>query len=56
MIFAASSNGNFGFYFDIKTVKVCHAGSRTVDVAFPDGLDKHLAHGDTLGACEKLKW
>ncbi len=54
------SQGNFGWYIDINTVKVCHTGPggnpHTVDVAFPDGLDKHLAHGDTLGACEKLKW
>jgi uncharacterized membrane protein len=53
-----TANGTFGWYVDVKTVKVCHAAPgnptrrRTIEVSFPKGLDEHLAHGDTLGACE----
>jgi uncharacterized membrane protein len=47
-----------GWYFDMPKVKVCHIPSgnspkaRTIEVAFPEGLDDHLSHGDTLGACQ----
>jgi uncharacterized membrane protein len=52
-----SNFGTFGWVLDITSVKVCHSprgnpgGMRTKEVAFPEGLDAHLAHGDTLGAC-----
>jgi uncharacterized membrane protein len=48
-----SSNGGFGWYVDLSTVTMCHEGTRTVSVAFPERMDKHLAHGDTLGACPR---
>lgn len=54
----ASVNGSFAWYVDIEQVRVCHAstdGPRTVVVPFPDGLDRHLAHGDTLGDCPAVR-
>ena len=53
-----SPRGSFGWHVDVKKVKVCHAppgnqGRRwTIEVSFPEGLDEHLAHGDTLGSCD----
>jgi uncharacterized membrane protein len=49
-----SINGTFGWVLDIARVKVCHSpggARRTREVAFPHGLEEHLAHGDALGAC-----
>ena len=34
---------------DAEKVEVCHKGKKTLSVEDPEG---HLAHGDTLGACE----
>lgn len=56
-----SASGSFAWYFDLSKIKVCHANgnrtrSRTIEVSFPEGMDSHLAHGDTLGSCERLKW
>ena len=58
---AFSNNGGFGWYVDLKKIQMCHAPDdpakrRTVAVSFPVGMDKHLGHGDVLGACERLKW
>jgi uncharacterized membrane protein len=53
----ASATGAFGWYVDIRKVKVCHSlrgtpgATRTIEVSFPEGLDEHLAHGDQLGSC-----
>ena len=47
-----------GFLVDIQKVKICHAppgnpnNAHTIEVAFPEGLEDHLEHGDTLGPCE----
>lgn len=52
-----SATGSFAWYVDVDKVKICHsslanpARRRTLEVAFPNGLDRHLEHGDTLGAC-----
>jgi hypothetical protein len=51
---AASLAGNIGLHVKTPTAVVCHRqGMRrlAVDVAFPDGMNEHLAHGDTLGLC-----
>lgn len=46
----------WGFRITIDKVDVCHnPDSRkpvTLQVAFPESMDSHLAHGDTFGACE----
>lgn len=49
-----------GWVVEIPKVIVCHytpatkktpARRHTIDVAFPDALGAHLAHGDTIGLC-----
>ena len=49
-----------GFVVKMPKVVICHHSKvkpdqpgrmRTIDVAFPDALDHHLAHGDTIGIC-----
>jgi len=46
-----------GWVLKMPKAFVCHADddrhsrSNTLSVAFPDGLDAHLAHGDTVGRC-----
>ncbi len=46
----------WGFRITIDKVDVCHnpdsRNPRTVQVAFPESMDSHLAHGDRFGACE----
>jgi hypothetical protein len=46
----------WGFRITIDKVDVCHNPDsrkpRTVQVAFPESMDSHLAHGDHFGACE----
>jgi hypothetical protein len=47
-----------GWLVDIQKVKVCHAppgnpsNKHAIEVSFPEGIEDHLAHGDTLGPCE----
>ena len=56
-----SFNGTFSWIIDLDRVKVCHVprnnpeNARTIEVAFPTGFDKHLAHGDTLGDCPAVR-
>jgi uncharacterized membrane protein len=48
-----------GWILDINRVKVCHAPQSspgktyTMTVSFPEGMDEHLAHGDTFGPCPR---
>jgi hypothetical protein len=48
---------NFGWVVQINKAFICHADrgrysrTHTISVDFPAGLDAHLAHGDTAGAC-----
>jgi probable HAF family extracellular repeat protein len=57
---AATSNGFLGFVVDMPKTVVCHytkgtphkpAKRNTIAVDFPEGLDEHLGHGDTIGMC-----
>jgi uncharacterized membrane protein len=48
--YANGPYGYVGWVLKIPTALVCHS-SETMAVAFPQGLDEHLGHGDTLGAC-----
>jgi uncharacterized protein YcfJ len=34
-----------------EKVEICHKGKTTLSVAAP-AVEAHLAHGDTIGACE----
>ena len=44
--------GNYyGWTVNVDKVEVCHASGRTIEVAFPQAMETHLAHGDTLGRC-----
>ena len=53
-----SATSIVGFRLDIPKVKICHAppgnpnNAHTIQVAFPEGIEDHLTHGDTLGECE----
>ncbi|HET9445762.1 MAG TPA: hypothetical protein VFO35_05855 [Steroidobacteraceae bacterium] len=43
-----------GYRLELDQVFVCHdkhRGGRTLRVGFPDAMDKHLEHGDTIGLC-----
>lgn len=49
-----------GYVVEMPKVVVCHhtpgtkknpARKNTLDVTFPDDLENHLAHGDTIGLC-----
>jgi uncharacterized membrane protein len=43
-----------GFRLDLDQVFVCHgqgSGSKTLRVGFPEALDLHLSHRDTVGFC-----
>jgi len=43
-----------GFRLELDQVYVCHDHGRraqTLRVGFPDAMDQHLAHGDTVGFC-----
>jgi hypothetical protein len=43
-----------GFRLDLDQVYVCHGqgkAAQTLRVGFPDAMDVHLAHGDTVGLC-----
>ena len=46
----------WGFTINIDKVDICHKpdskNPQTLQVAFPDSMDTHLAHGDSFGACE----
>ena len=54
----ASIAGNVSWLLKTPKAVVCHAPgndpnkARTIDVSFPDGLNDHLAHGDTVGLCQ----
>lgn len=56
-----SFNGTFSWFIDLDKLKVCHVprnhpeNARTIEVAFPTGFDRHLAHGDTLGDCPVVR-
>jgi hypothetical protein len=55
--FLLPSGTFFGWVLDIPKVTICHAppgnpnNVHTVQVDFPDSLEDHLAHGDTVGPC-----
>lgn len=54
--YADSLIGNVGWVLKTPTSVVCHASPQnpsgeTIAVTFPEGLDEHLGHGDTLGPC-----
>jgi hypothetical protein len=58
-VLGATSYGTTPLLVEIPKAIVCHkspGGQNTtthnLDVTFPDGLEDHLAHGDTLGLCE----
>lgn len=43
-----------GYRLELDQVFVCHEkhrGGRTLRVGFPDAMDAHLKHGDTIGLC-----
>ncbi len=46
-----------GWIVKMPKIVICHApkgnlsNKKTIDVAWPDGLADHLAHGDTIGLC-----
>jgi hypothetical protein len=43
-----------GFRLELDQVYVCHGKGKsatTLRVGFPDAMDQHLAHGDTVGFC-----
>ena len=51
--------GTVPWRIEIPKAIVCHksagnpnAKAKNLDVAFPGGLDEHLAHGDTIGLCQ----
>jgi uncharacterized membrane protein len=54
---AATPFGFLGFVVEIPKAVVCHRSSwlpwfkLSLPVPFPEGLEAHLAHGDTLGTC-----
>jgi uncharacterized membrane protein len=56
--FMASIFGNTGWILQIENAMVCHrdpadpSQTSTIHVGFPEGLDEHLAHGDTFGICQ----
>ena len=55
--YAESPIGYVGWVVKTPTSVVCHATQQnptaveTIAVAFPQGLNEHLGHGDTLGPC-----
>lgn len=55
---AAARLGTFAYVVQHPKVVVCHAPpgqpgkQETLDVTFPDGLNQHLGHADTLGICQ----
>jgi hypothetical protein len=54
---AASIGGNIGLHIKTPTTVLCHwqgeaTGRHALAVSFPDGLEAHMAHGDTLGPCQ----
>ena len=43
-----------GFRLDLDQVFVCHgkgSAASTLRLGFPDAMEQHLAHGDTVGLC-----
>jgi uncharacterized membrane protein len=56
---AATPFGFLGFVVEIPEAVVCHRSPSpsgpgvSVAVPFPDGLESHLGHGDTLGVCPR---
>ena len=52
----ATSEGLIATRIEIPKVVVCHKSgnqaAHNLDVSFPEGLENHLAHGDTVGACQ----
>jgi uncharacterized membrane protein len=48
--YANGPYGYVGWVLKIPTALVCHS-SQQLAVAFPEGLDEHLGHGDMMGAC-----
>jgi uncharacterized membrane protein len=55
--FANAPNGYVGWVLKTPTALVCHTSQQdpsaveTLAVEFPQGLNEHLGHGDTLGSC-----
>jgi uncharacterized membrane protein len=44
-----------GYRLELDQVFVCHdkrRGGKTLQVSFPDGMDAHLRHGDSIGLCQ----
>jgi hypothetical protein len=45
-----------GYRLELDQVFVCHDkrrdSSKTLQVGFPDGMDAHLKHGDSIGFCQ----
>jgi hypothetical protein len=43
-----------GYRLELDQVFICHdkrRGGKTLQVSFPEGMDAHLRHGDTIGFC-----
>jgi uncharacterized membrane protein len=53
--YAANNGGYLGWVLKTPTSVVCHVQTnQTMTVSFPQGLNEHLGHGDTLGPCPCL--